>query len=115
MEIRINNKQYHLSYTYTFPERISKLKKSNSIKIEFECDKNIEPEYNDLFIVSKSNLYHWVFTNCKIINKEYTIKEYSFGNKKVEYIIIEFTFDKVYGSHNKTLIDREIKLNKLLS
>lgn len=114
MELKINNKNYHL--LLSFPERISKLKKMKSIKLSFECDKEIEPEYNDLFIVSKSNLYNWVFEDCEIINKEYFTKEYYFksSEEKVNYIKIEFTFNNVYGSNNIKLIEREIKIKKLL-
>ena len=115
MEITINNKNYHLNHDNTIPERLSQLRKMKSVTISFECDKEIEPDYNDLFIISKSNFYHWVFTDCKIINKNYFTKKYYFhGEKKVQYIKIKFTFKEVYGSNNKTLIEREIKLKKLL-
>lgn len=118
MEITINNKAYHLSYDHIIPERLNQLKKMKTITISFECDKDIEPEYNDLFIISKSNFYHWVFTGCEIINKDYFNKKYTFiqqGEKEIQYIKIEFKFKEVYGSNNKTLIEREIKLNNLFS
>ena len=117
MEILINNKNYHLSYGYGFPEKLSDLKKLKTIKLQFECDKDTEPDYNDFFIVSKSNYYYWGFINCKVVDKIYNIKEYTFyhnNRKKVEYIIIEFSFENVIGSNNKSLIEREIKLNQLL-
>ena len=114
MEILINNKNYHLSYDYSFPEKLSDLKKLKTIKLQFECDKDIEPDYNDFFIVSKSNYYYWGFINCKVVDKVYTIREYGAFRKKVEYIIIEFSFENVIGSNNKSLIEREIKLNQLL-
>ena len=117
MEITINNKKYHLSYEDLIPERLNQLKKMKTIKISFECDKDIEPEYNDLFIISKSNFYHWVFTGCEIINKKYFTKKYNFqqGEKEIQYIKIEFKFKEVYGSNNRILIEREIKLNNLFS
>ena len=117
MEITINNKNYHLSYDHIIPERLSQLKKMKCVKVSFECNKDIEPDYNDLLIISKSNFYHWVFTDCEVINKKYFTKKYNFQNseKEVQYIKIEFTFKEVYGSNNKTLIEREIKLNNLFS
>lgn len=117
MEVIINNKKYHLSYYHVIPERLTQLKKMKSITISFECDKDIEPDYNDLFVISKSNFYYWVFTECEIINKSYFRKNYNFfqGIKEIQYIKIEFKYKEVYGSNNKTLIEREIKLKNLLS
>jgi hypothetical protein len=113
MEILIKNKKYHLNYNHTFPEKLSTLKKMITIKMEFEFKEEL-PEFDGLIVVSKSNRYFWVFTGVQILNKKFNECTYYVGDK-VSCLEIEFTFEKVYGSNNKTLIEREIKLNELLN
>jgi hypothetical protein len=128
MNLHIDDKEFNF---YEFPEKISQLKKKNKIDFDISVyiyDNQVRPvkdleflknltELPDIIHVSKSKYYYWVFTECKLLNisvnqdKDFT----DYKNRDIEKFdaIISMSYVDVYGSNNKNLVDREIKLNQL--
>lgn len=127
MHLHIDDREFNF---WDFPEKISQLKKKNKIdfnvsiygydnqekSIDLEFIKNLS-ELPDTIFVSKSKYYYWVFTGCKLLDvsvhqdKNFT----DYRNRNIEKFdaIISISYDNVYGSNNKNLVDRDIKLKQL--
>ena len=67
--------------------------------------------------VSKSKYYYWVFTGCKLldvsVHQDKNFTDYRDRNIEKFDSIISISYGDVYGSNNKNLVDRDIKLKQL--
>lgn len=135
MNLYLDEKSYHLDWG--FPEKISALKKKDSITLKFNIYiyseetfwKNHEKEKLEVVksmtsvptnvYVSKSDYYWWVFDECEFISiKVSQDKNYwDYHGRDIEKWNCELTFSykDVYGSNKKAVVDRDIKLKKLFS
>lgn len=133
MDLHIDDKEFNF---WEFPEKISQLKKKKkidfnvslyvydnqvkSISDSYLCDleflKNLT-ELPDTIFVSKSKYYYWVFTGCKLldvsVHQDKNFTDYRDRNIEKFDAIISISYDDVYGSNNKNLVDRDIKLKQL--
>ena len=126
MDLHIDDKEFNF---WEFPEKISQLKKKNKIdfnvslyvydnqvKSNLEFLKNLT-ELPDTIFVSKSKYYYWVFTGCKLldvsVHQDKNFTDYRDRNIEKFDAIISISYDDVYGSNNKNLVDRDIKLKQL--
>lgn len=111
-----------------FNENISSLRKRDKIEFNFSIyshDYNqnktdlesLRPFYQDI-TVSKVEYYHWVFNNCQILEKVIEVDKdwYDYTGRNIEKVDVKIlvSYGEVFSSHNKTLLDREIKIRKLL-
>ena len=66
---------------------------------------------------SKSKYYYWVFTGCKLldisVNQDKGFRDYKDRDIEKFDAIISMSYVDVYGSNNKNLVDRDIKLKQL--
>ena len=135
MHLYLDEKSYHLDWG--FPEKISALKKRDSITLKFNIYiyseetfwKNHENEKLEVVksmtsvptnvYVSKSDYYWWVFDECKFVSIEVSKDRnyYDYQGRDTEKWSCELTFSykDVYGSNKKTVVDRDIKLKKLFN
>jgi len=135
MNLYLDEKSYHLDWG--FPEKISFLKKRDSITLKFNIYiyseetfwKNHENEKLEVFksitsvptnvYVSKSDYYWWVFDECRFISTKVSKDKnyYDYQGRDTEKWNCELTFSykDVYGSNKKTVVDRDIKLKKIFS
>lgn len=119
----------HQSYSfYDFNESLSFLKKKDRIEFHFsiyihdysnyksDLD-SLDSFYRDI-TVSKSVYYHWIFMNCQILEKSLKVdKEFCdyLGRQIQKFDVrVSISYEEVFSSNNKTLLDREIKIKKLL-
>jgi hypothetical protein len=138
MDLHIDDKEFNF---WEFPEKISQLKKKNKIDFnvslyvydnqvksismnintgsylsDLEFLKNLT-ELPDTIFVSKSKYYYWVFTGCKLldvsVHQDKNFTDYRDRNIEKFDAIISISYDDVYGSNNKNLVDRDIKLKQL--
>jgi hypothetical protein len=127
MDLHIEDKKFNF---WDFPEKLSQLKKLNKINFVFsiyvydskEGDLEFIRNLNripDIIYVSKSKYYYWVFSNCNLINKKISedknFIDYRGRDIKKFDIEVSISYKEVWGSNNKSVIDRNIKLNKLLN
>jgi hypothetical protein len=128
MNLHIDDKEFNF---YEFPEKISQLKKKNKIDFDISVyiyDNQIKPntdleflkkitELPDTIFVSKSKYYYWVFTGCKLldvsVHQDKNFSDYRDRNIEKFDAIISISYDDVYGSNNKNVVDRDIKLKQL--
>jgi hypothetical protein len=135
MNLYLDEKSYHLDWG--FPEKISFLKKRDSITLKFNIYiyseetfwKNHENEKLEVVksitsvptnvYVSKSDYYWWVFDECRFISTKVSKDKnyYDYQGRDTEKWNCELTFSykDVYGSNKKTVVDRDIKLKKIFS
>ena len=135
MHLYLDEKSYHLDWG--FPEKISFLKKKDSITLKFNIYiyseetfwKNHENEKLEVVksmtsvptnvYVSKSDYYWWVFDECRFISTKVSKDKnyYDYQGRDTEKWNCELTFSykDVYGSNKKTVVDRDIKLKKIFS
>jgi len=128
MNLHIDDKEFNF---YEFPEKISQLKKKNKIDFDISVyiyDNQIKPntdleflknltELPDTIFVSKSKYYYWVFTGCKLldvsVHQDKNFSDYRGRNIEKFGAIISISYNDVYGSNNKNVVDRDIKLKQL--
>jgi len=128
MNLHIEDREFHF---YEFPEKISQLKKKNKIdfdisvyiydnQVKLSTDLNFLKNLTELpetIFVSKSKYYYWVFTGCKLIDvsvfQDKNFYDYKSRNIDKFDTKISISYSDVYGSNNKNLVDREIKLKQL--
>jgi hypothetical protein len=128
MNLHIEDKEFNF---YEFPEKISQLKKKNKIDFNISVyiyDNQVKPiseleflknltELPDIIHVSKSKYYYWVFTGCQLLHiSVYQDKNFTdYRGRDIEKFdaIISMSYVDVYGSNNKNVVDRDIKLNQL--
>mgnify|MGYP000308307113 CR=1 FL=1 len=135
MHLYLDEKSYHLDWG--FPEKISFLKKKDSITLKFNIYiyseetfwKNHENEKLEVVksmtsvptnvYVSKSDWYWWVFDECEFIstkvNQDKNYYDYQGRETKKWNCELTFSYKDVYGSNKKAVVDRDIKLKKLFS
>jgi hypothetical protein len=136
MYIYIEDKQFWLEYD-GFPEKISHLKKLDKIKFKIHLYDNgtgqqTAIEFNDklnfinslkiipeTIYTSKSDYYWWCFDGCVLLDKKvYEDKDYyDYKGRDIKKWNIEFTlsYKDIWGSNKKTVLQRDIKLKKLLN
>jgi hypothetical protein len=130
MYLYIDDKNFWLDFG-CFPEKISRLKKSDSIKFKINLFNDPESPSNQLdflkslkslpktVYVSKSDYYWWCFDGCQLIDKEIHQDKgyYDYVGKFPEKYDIELTisFKDVWGSNKKTVLERDLKLKKLFN
>lgn len=130
MDLHIGDKKFHF---WDFPEKLSHLKKKNEIDINISVyiyDNQIKPnsdleflksltELPNIIYVSKSMYYYWVFSDCKLLNISFSEDKnfIDYKGRDMKKFDIEFfiSYKDVWGSNNKSVIDRDIKLNKLFN
>jgi len=125
MNLHIEDKEF---YFYEFPEKISQLKKKNKIDFDisvFIYDNQVKDleflknltELPDTIFVSKSKYYYWVFTGCKLLDVSVFQDKnfYDYKGRDIDKFDakISISYSDVYGSNNKNLVDRDIKLKQL--
>jgi hypothetical protein len=131
MYIYIDDKKFHLDYNTMFSEKVSQLKKKTEIIVNIDhyvYDNMVKPdtvlvilksikEIPETIYVSKSIYYWWVFDGCKLIyiNVYQDKNFYDYQGRNIEKwnCELKFSYDDVYGSNEKTVIDRDLKLKKL--
>ncbi len=131
MDVYLDDKKIHLDWG--FPEKISQLKKRDSITLDiclYIYDNMVKPDTDLEFLkhikevpetiyVSKSNYYWWVFEGCKLIDiNVYRDKNfYDYRGRDIEKwnCKLTFSYKDVYGSNKKSVVERDIKLKKLFS
>lgn len=131
MYLYIDDKSFFLDWGCEFTEKISTLKKRDSIKFKL----NIYVENKDdaklnSFIscissfptniyVSKSDYYWWCFDGCQLLDNKIweDIDFLDFRGRDIRKFDIELTisYKDVYGSNKKTVIERDLKLKKLFN
>ena len=133
MDIFLGDKKFHLDYGSVFSEKVSQLKKKTEITISIDhyvYDNMVKPdtvllilksikEVPETIYVSKSDYYWWVFDGCKLIDiNVYQDKNfYDYQGRNIEKwnCELKFSYNDVYGSNKKSVIDRDIKLKKLFN
>ncbi len=128
MNLHIEDKEFHF---YEFPEKISQLKKKNKIDFDISVyiyDNQVKPgadleflknltELPETIFVSKSKYYYWVFTGCKLLDVSVFQDKnfYDYKGRDIDKFDakISISYSDVYGSNNKNLVDRDIKLKQL--
>jgi len=133
MDIFLGDKKFHLDYGSVFSEKVSQLKKKTEITISIDhyiYDNMVKPdtvllilksikEVPETIYISKSDYYWWVFDGCKLINiNVYQDKNfYDYQGRNIEKwnCELKFSYNDVYGSNKKSVIDRDIKLKKLFN
>lgn len=132
MYLYIDDKSFWLDFG-CFPEKISRLKKMNQIKfnIALYADVSKSDQYIELDFLkslkklpktiycSKSNYYWWCFDLCQLLDKKiYQDKNYyDYQGRDIKKWNIELTisYKDVWGSNKKTVLERDLKLNKLFN
>jgi hypothetical protein len=127
MDLHIEDKKFPF---WDFPEKLSQLKKLNKINFIFsiyvydskEGDLEFIRNLNkipDIIYVSKSKYYYWCFSGCDLINKKISQDKnfIDYQGRDIKKFDIKFSisYKDVWGSNNKSVIDRDIKLNKLFN
>jgi hypothetical protein len=133
MDIFLGDKKFHLDYGSVFSEKVSQLKKKTEITIiidHYIYDNMVKPdtvllilksikEVPETIYISKSDYYWWVFDGCKLIDiNVYQDKNfYDYQGRNIEKwnCKLKFSYNDVYGSNKKSVIDRDIKLKKLFN
>ena len=144
MELIIDDNTYQFNYDFEFSEKLSTHKKKdkitfsvslylyflvldqqvNEIKLLQTQSENLKyitelEEVPNSIYIAKSNYYWWCFDGCKLLNK--TIKEdknfYDYKGRDIKKmnITLSISYNDVYGSDKKSVIERNIKLNNLLN
>jgi hypothetical protein len=133
MYLFLNDKRFFLDCSFGFSEKVSQLKKKSEIKLniyhyvysnlikthqDLEFMKDIT-EVPDNIYISKSDYYWWVFDGCKLIDinisQDKSFYDYNGRHIKKWNCKLTFSYNDVYGSNKKKLIDRDIKLKKLFN
>jgi len=130
MDLHIEDKKFPF---WDFPEKLSHLKKKNEIDIDVSVyiyDNQTKPnsdleffksltELPNIIYVSKSMYYYWVFSECKLLNISFSEDKnfIDYQGRDIKKFDIKFSisYKDVWGSNNKSVIDRDIKLNKLFN
>ena len=133
MDIFLGDKKFHLDYGSVFSEKVSQLKKKNEITISIDhyiYDNMVKPdtvllilksikEVPETIYISKSDYYWWVFDGCKLIDinvyQDKNFYDYQVRNIEKWNCKLKFSYNDVYGSNKKSVIDRDIKLKKLFN
>jgi hypothetical protein len=133
MDIFLDDKKFNLDYGFSFVEKISQLKKNSDIKLHisfYRYDNMVKKPSDLIFLqnikevpetiyISKSDYYWWVFDGCKLIDiKVYQDNNfYDYQGRNIEKwnCELKFSYNDVYGSNKKSVIDRDIKLKKLFN
>lgn len=128
MDLHIDDKKFHF---WDFPEKLSQLKKKNEIDISVsvyiydnQTNQNSDLEFlksltelPNIIYVSKSKYYYWVFSDCKLLNISVSMdkKFYDYQGRNIDKYdaVISISYNDVFGSNDKNLVDRDIKLKKL--
>ncbi len=131
MDIFLDDKKFHLDYGSVFSEKVSQLKKKTEITISighYIYDNMVKPdtvllilksikEVPETIYISKSDYYWWVFDGCKLIDinvsQDKSFYDYQGRNIEKWNCKLKFSYNDVYGSNKKAVIDRDIKLKKL--
>lgn len=141
MELIIDDNTYQFNYDFEFSEKLSTHKKKDKITFSvslylYGISENLSPkllqtqsenlkyiteleEVPNSIYIAKSNYYWWCFDGCKLLNK--TIKEdknfYDYKGRDIKKmnITLSISYNDVYGSDKKSVIERNIKLNNLLN
>lgn len=108
----LNGKKY---YIWDFCEKTSILKKKDNTTIVFnvydECEEFKTLELPNQILIDKSDYYHWLFEDCKLNSCKIIMQKGQHLSFRIE---VNFSYSNVIGTNNKTMLEREIKLNKLL-
>lgn len=133
MNIFLNDKSFFLDYGCGFTEKVSKLKRKNVIELHIyhyvysnliKTHKDLEflkdiTEVPDNIYISKSDYYWWVFDKCKLVNvKIFQNKDFfDYNGRDIEKwsCKLTFSYNDVWGSNKKKVIDRDLKLKKLFN
>lgn len=133
MHIFIDNKEFWLDSSH-FNEKISHLKKIKQIKFQIHLynspsvsSKEFDFTSKIMFLksistlgtiyVSKSQYYWWSFESCQLIDsrisedKDYF--DYIGRDQKKWDIELTISYKDVWGSNKKSVLERDLKLNKL--
>lgn len=139
MYLYISDKNFWLDFG-CFPEKISRLKKLEQIKFkinlydygpftgfvgsqiefanQFSFLKSIKTLPETIY-ASKSDYYWWSFDGCLLLDKKiYQDKDYyDYQGRDIKKWNIELTisYKDVWGSNKKTVLERDLKLNKLFN
>ncbi len=133
MELVINNKILIIDYDCSFSESVSVLKKKKSLSLKctlyLDLKKEESIEIADYIrnmeslpytvCIKKSNVYYWVFNDCKLLNKSskseyYKPWELSYAEEYTKCTFdISFSYEEVFGTNKESVVKREIALNNL--
>ena len=125
MDLYLDEKSYHLDWG--FPEKISLLKKRDSITLKFTIytyTEEVELIQSMTLVppnvyISKSDYYWWVFDECEFIstkvNQDKIFYDYQGRDTKKWSCELTFSYKDVYGSNKRAVVDRDIKLKKLFN
>ena len=133
MYIYIDDKNFWLDFG-CFPEKITRLKQINPVKFkihlydnrlsDFDFDEKINffkylSSIPETVYVSKSDYYWWCFDGCQLIDKKINQDKdyYDYVGRDIKKWNIELTisYKDVWGSNKKTVLERDLKLNKLFN
>ncbi len=133
MELVINNKILIIDYDRSFSESVSVLKKNKSLALKCTLYLDLKKEESNEIVdyinnmeslpyticIKKSNVYHWVFNDCKLLSKSvkseyYKPWELSFAEEYTKWTFdISFSYEEVFGTNKEEVVKREIALNNL--
>jgi len=133
MELVINNKILIIDYDCSFSESVSVLKKKKSLALKCTLYLDIKKEESTEIVdyirnmeslpytvcIKKSNVYYWVFNDCKLLNKSskneyYKPWELSYAEEYTKWTFdISFSYEEVFGTNKESVVKREIALNNL--
>ena len=135
MYVYIDDKNFWLDFG-CFPEKISSLKKCKQIKLKINLYDNTgfqtAIDFNnqldflksleklpETIYASKSDYYWWCFDRCQLIDKKvYQDKDYyDYQGRDIKKWNIELTisYEDVWGSNKKAVLERDLKLKKLFN
>jgi hypothetical protein len=137
MYVYIDDKNFWLDFG-CFPEKIYSLKKCKQIKLKinlyidinnlpissFNFDERLDflkslEKLPETIYVSKSDYYWWCFDRCQLIYKKvYQDKDYyDYQGRDIKKWNIELTisYEDVWGSNKKVVLERDLKLKKLFN
>jgi hypothetical protein len=134
MELVINNKILSIDYDCSFSESVSVLKKKKSLSLKCTLYLDLKKEESNEIVedyiknleflpytvcIKKSNVYHWVFNDCKLLSKSvkseyYKPWELSYAEEYMKWNYdIWFSYEEVFGTNKPNVVKREIALNNL--
>jgi hypothetical protein len=118
MKIIIDGKEYDISFSASFSEKISVLRKMGEIEVSFYLEekgsKCWDSSISQLIFISKGDIYFWAFDDCEEISRKINYVENSYLNSINTVVNLRFKFKSVSGSTSRLMLDRQIKLQKLL-
>jgi len=134
MELVINNTILNIDYDCSFSESVSVLKKKKSLSLKCTLYLDLKMEESNEIVedyiknleslpytvcIKKSNVYHWVFNDCKLLSKSvkseyYQPWELSYAEEYMKWTFdISFSYEEVFGTNKEEVVKREIALNNL--